>query len=412
MNWFIPALVNIRVGSFFTTIGAEGTISCPFEWKKSIKACRIAALVIIIAAVLGLIFAVYRAIFVSPANGGKGKLFGPHLLPGTGLRPVSMKKIKYYYNTNTLRYEKLETPLRVRLLRVFGFIAAALVTAALISYVAFQFIGSPREKQLALQNKALKDNYKDIEDTLESVQQQMKELEKRDNDVYRAIFEANPIPDSARAKELEVKQEIAKVEKIKDYQLVAAITATLNNLKSRIAAQKKSFDEVDELVKNKEQLLSHTPAIQPVSNKDLSRIASGFGSRIDPVYKTVKFHYGLDFAAPQGTPIYATADGTVTTAGSTGNGYGNHVIINHGYGYETLYGHMVRVKARSGQVVKRGEVIGWVGSTGKSTGPHCHYEVHKYGDKIDPIYFFYNDLTPAQFDQLLKKAAASNQSLD
>jgi murein DD-endopeptidase MepM/ murein hydrolase activator NlpD len=211
---------------------------------------------------------------------------------------------------------------------------------------------------------------------------------------------------------MEKRQEVAKVESIKYNQLATSIMSTLTNINSRIIAQKKSYDEVDELVKNKEQLLSHTPAIQPVSNKDLSRIASGFGSRIDPVYKTVKFHYGLDFAAPQGTPIYATADGTVTTAGSTGNGYGNHVIINNGYGYETLFGHMVRVKARAGQTVKRGEVIGWVGSTGKSTGPHCHYEVHKNGAKIDPIYFFYNDLTPGQFDQLLKKAAASNQSLD
>lgn len=323
-----------------------------------------------------------------------------------------MKKIKYYYNTNTLRYEKLETPLRVRLLRIFGFIAASLVTAGLIAYVAFQFIGSPKEKVLQQQNKVLRDEYKDIEKQLESVQNQMKELEKRDNDVYRAIFEANPIPDSARAKELEQKQEVAKVEKIKDHQLATSIRQTLEALKSRILAQKKSYTEVEELVKNKEELLARTPAIQPVANKDLNRIASGFGSRIDPVYKTVKFHYGLDFSAPQGTPIYSTADGTVTTAGSTGNGYGNHVIINHGYGYETLYGHMVRVKVNNGQKVKRGEVIGWVGSTGKSTGPHCHYEVHKNGEKLDPVYFFYNDLSPEQFDLLLKKAAASNQSLD
>jgi len=323
-----------------------------------------------------------------------------------------MKKIKYYYNTNTLRYEKLETPLRVKLLRIFGFIAAALVTAGLISYVAFQFIGSPKERILQQQNIALKDNYKDLEQELNSIQQQMKELEKRDNDVYRAIFEANPIPDSARAKELEKKIEIANVENIKDYQLVSSITNTINNLSSRIVAQKKSYGDVEELLKNKEKLLSHTPAIQPVSNKDLNRIASGFGYRIDPVYKTVKMHAGLDFSAPQGTPIYATADGSVTTAGSTGNGFGNHVVINHGYGYETLYGHMYRVKARNGQSIKRGEVIGWVGSTGKSTGPHCHYEVHKNGEKIDPIYFFYNDLTPEQFDLILKKAAASNQSFD
>jgi len=323
-----------------------------------------------------------------------------------------MKKIKYYYNTNTLRYEKLETPFRVKLLRIFGFVAAALVTAALISYVAFQFIGSPKEKLMEQRNKALYDNYQDLENKLKSLQQQMKELEKRDNDVYRSIFEASPIPDSARAKELETKEEIASVEKLLDNQLVTSITKSLNNLNSRIKAQRKSYDEVDNLVKNKEDLLSHTPAIQPVSNKDLNRIASGFGNRIDPVYKTTKFHAGLDFAAPQGTPIYATADGTVTTAGSTGNGFGNHVVIDHGYGYETLYGHMVRVKASNGQQVKRGEVIGWVGSTGKSTGPHCHYEVHKNGEKIDPIYFFYNDLTPEQFDLILKKAAASNQSFD
>ncbi len=323
-----------------------------------------------------------------------------------------MKKVKYYYNTNTLRYEKLETPLRVKLLRIFGFVAAAFVTAALISFFAFQFIGSPKEKILQQQNNALKNNYATIRDELESIEKQMEELEKRDNDVYRAIFEAAPVPDSARAKEIAEEQEIALVERLKDDQLVSSITNTLNNLKNRVSAQEKSYKQVDELVQNKEKLLSHTPAIQPVSNKDLNRIASGYGSRIDPVYKTVKFHYGLDFAAPQGTPIYATADGTVTTAGNTGNGYGNYVVINHGYGYETLYGHMVRVKARNGQQVKRGEVIGWVGSTGKSTGPHCHYEVHKYNQKIDPIYFFYNDLTPEQFDLILKKAAASNQSLD
>ena len=323
-----------------------------------------------------------------------------------------MKKIKYYYNTNTLRYEKLEVPLRVKLLRVFGFMAAALVTAGLISYVAFQFIGSPKEKILQQQNENLRDRYKQLDNQVQSITQQMQELEKRDNDVYRAIFEANPIPDSARAKELENKQEVATVQGIKDNQLVSSILATLNNLASRITAQKKSYDEVDELVKNKAALLSHTPAIQPINNKDLNRVASGYGYRIDPVYKTTKFHAGLDFSAPQGTPIYATADGTVTTSGNSGNGYGNHVIINHGYGYETLYGHMVRVKSRSGQAVKRGEVIGWVGSTGKSTGPHCHYEVHKNGEKINPIYFFFNDLSPEQFDLLLKKAAASNQSFD
>lgn len=323
-----------------------------------------------------------------------------------------MKKIKYYYDTNTLRYEKLEVPLRVKLLRVFGFIAAAIVTASLISYFAFRFVGSPNEKILQLQNERLKDKYEDLSDEVTTLQQQMAELEKRDNNVYRSIFEANPIPDSARAKIIEAQKEVATVEGLKNNELVSSIMHTLNTLNNRMKVQSSSYKEIDELLKNKEQLLSHTPAIQPVSNKDLSRIASGFGYRIDPVYKTIKMHAGLDFAAPQGTPIYATANGTVTTGGNTGNGYGNHVIINHGYGYETLYGHMVRVKARAGQKVMRGEIIGWVGSTGKSTGPHCHYEVHKNGNKIDPVYFFYNDLSPEQFDRLLKQAAASNQSFD
>ena len=323
-----------------------------------------------------------------------------------------MKKIKYYYNTNTLRYEKLEVPLRVKLLRVFGFIAAALVTAALISYFAFQFVGSPNEKLLRLQNERLKDRYTSLNAKANALAKQMAELEKRDNSVYRAIFEASPIPDSARAKEMEDAKEIATIESMANNELFSSLVHTLNLLGSRVKVQDNSYKQLDELLKNKERLLSHTPAIQPVSNKDLNRIASGFGYRIDPVYKTVKMHAGLDFAAPQGTPIYATADGTVSVAGNKGNGYGNHVIINHGYGYETLYGHMVKVKANSGQKVSRGEVIGWVGSTGKSTGPHCHYEVHKKGNKIDPVYFFYNDLSPEQFDRLLKQAASSNQSFD
>lgn len=323
-----------------------------------------------------------------------------------------MKKIKYYYNTHTLRYEKLVTPFRVKLLRIFGFIAAALVTSAIISYFAFQFIGSPAEKLLQAQNEELHDQYQQLQTQIKGIQQQMVELEKRDNDVYRSIFEAKPIPDSARAEAMERQKEIAKVEGLKDAELVNSIYASIENLNARINAQKKSYQELAGLLNNKEQLLAATPAIQPVSNQDLSRIASGFGYRIDPVYKTVKFHAGLDFTAPQGTPIYATADGVVKTAGLSDGGYGNYVVIDHGYGYETLYGHMVRIKARRGIRVKRGEVIGYVGSTGKSTGPHCHYEVHKNGQKLDPVYFFYNDLSPQQFDQLLKRAAASNQSFD
>jgi murein DD-endopeptidase MepM/ murein hydrolase activator NlpD len=323
-----------------------------------------------------------------------------------------MKKIKYYYNTNTLRYEKLEVPLRVKLLRIFGFLAAALTTAIIIVSIAWRYGNSPREKILQQQNQALKDNYGVIEERLKAIEEKQKELEKRDNSVYRSIFEASPIPDSARAKALEQKQEVQMVMALSEDQMFTSIVQQLNALSNRMDWQNRSYGEIDEMIKNKEAFLRSIPAIQPVSNQDLTRIASGFGYRTDPVYKVQKFHAGLDFAAPQGTPIYATADGTVSEASSSEGGYGNHVIINHGNGYETLFGHMVRMKVASGAKVKRGEVIGWVGSTGKSTGPHCHYEVHKNGEKIDPVFFFYNDLTPEQYNRLLKLAQTVNQSFD
>ena len=323
-----------------------------------------------------------------------------------------MRKIKYYYNTHTLRFEKLEKPLRVRLLQVFGFIAASIVTGIIIFAIAFQYIDSPKEKLLRQQNEDLKEGYAVIEERIKQLELKMGEITNRDNTVYRSIFEADPIADSARFKDMEQKKEVQLVQRMGSTNLVNTIIDQLNNLSLRIAYQDKSFNELIEMVNNKAKLLAAIPAIQPISNKQLSRIASGFGFRIDPIYKTRKSHMGLDFAAPSGTPIYATADGIVKFSGFSTSGYGNHVIINHGFGYETLYGHMVRVGATQGQQVKRGQVIGYVGSTGKSTGPHLHYEVHKSGVQLDPINFFYNDLTPAQFDRLLKMAAANNQSLD
>lgn len=323
-----------------------------------------------------------------------------------------MKKIKYFYNTHTLRYEKLVTPLRVKLLRVFAFLATAAVTAAIIVAIAFQYIDSPKEKLMRQQNEDLMDDYVVLSHEVQQMQQKMNELENRDNNVYRSIFESTPIPDSARLKQMEKTKEVQLVRNMSEDELIKSTTNQLNNLKLRVAYQEKSYNEINNMIKNKEKLLAAIPAIQPVSNKDLRRIASGFGYRIDPVYKVTKFHAGLDFTAPQGTPIYATADGVVKEASYNAGGYGNHVVINHGYGYETLYGHMYKIKARAGQSVKRGEVIGYVGSTGKSTGPHCHYEVHKSGQPVDPVYFFYNDLTPEQYDRILKLAAAGNQSFD
>ncbi len=325
---------------------------------------------------------------------------------------MAMKKIKYYYNTHSLRYEKLETPLRVRLLQFFGFIAASTVTGLIIVLVVFKYIDSPKEKLLRQENDAMKEDYSIFQERIKQLELQMDELENRDNTVYRSIFEAEPVPDSVRVKDSEVKKEVKLVQSMSENELVQSMGDQLNNLSLRLAYQGKSFDLINDMVKHKEKLLLAIPAIQPVSNKDLSRIASGFGNRIDPVYKVPRFHAGLDFTAPSGTPIYATADGTIKEAGFSSGGFGNDVVINHGYGYQTLYGHMYRVKARVGQSVKRGEVIGYVGSTGKSTGAHCHYEVRRNGTPVNPIYYFYNDLSPAQFDRVLKLAATANQSLD
>ena len=333
----------------------------------------------------------------------------------TGGYCCRMKKIKYYYNTNTLRYEKLETPLRVTLLRVLGFMSGSLVTAVILVAIAFKWFPSANELRLKARNEALQDNYYVLNEKVKQLQEQMGELEKRDNNVYRAIFEATPIPDSARAKATQLEQEIKLVQGMDQENLYTSIVDTLNLLNSRMTTQAKSYAQIDGFIKNKEQLLACTPAIQPVSNKDLSRIASGFGYRIDPVYKTTKFHAGLDFAAPQGTPIYATANGTVEVAGNTGNGYGNHVVINHGYGYGTLYGHMFRVKVKPGEKVaaRGGHRLGRA-ARAKSTGPHCHYEVHRNGDPVGlcRLLFFYNDISPEQYDRLLKLAASSSQSFD
>ncbi|MCG9900590.1 MAG: peptidoglycan DD-metalloendopeptidase family protein [Sediminibacterium sp.] len=323
-----------------------------------------------------------------------------------------MKKTKYHFNSQTLRFEKVQTPLRVKLLKALGFLAASIATAFLIVFFAFQYIDSPKEKILKQQNDDLRNNYTILNERIKQLELQMKELESRDNNVYRSIFEAQPVPDSARVKEMQEKREVSLVQAMSESELIQGIAAQLNNLSLRSGYQMKSYEEIEDMVKNKEKLLAAIPAIQPVSNKDLSRVASGFGYRIDPVYKTRRFHAGLDFTAPVGTPIYATADGVVKEAGYNTGGYGNNVVINHGFGFQTLYAHMYKIKARVGQKVKRGEVIGYIGNTGKSTGPHLHYEVHKKGQPVDPIYYFYNDLTPAQFERITKLAKASNQSLD
>ena len=319
---------------------------------------------------------------------------------------------KYFYNTATHRFEKLIVPLRIRLLRALGFLSASTVTALIIVAIAYRFLPPPGEKRTLLEMQRMTEQYGALQKTLGGMNQSMAELEERDNKIYRVIFAAAPLPDSIRYGKRYSEITRQHYAYTGNEALIAGMQTQVAALGSRIAGEAKSYDTLERLVQAKEQMLARIPAVQPVSNKDLSHIASGFGYRIDPIYKTPKMHTGLDFAAAIGTPVYATADGAVERTAFDPAGYGNHVIINHGFGYETLYGHMVKIKVHEGEAVKRGQVIGWVGSTGKSTGPHCHYEVIRNGEKIDPVHYFFNDLTAADYERMVHIAATSNQSFD
>jgi murein DD-endopeptidase MepM/ murein hydrolase activator NlpD len=285
-------------------------------------------------------------------------------------------------------------------LRVLGFISSALVTSIIIVAIAFRFLDSPKEKSLRTEIRTLRDQYTALQQ------------ENRDNSIYRSVFESAPLPDSVREGKKYDVIDPGKFAYTPTENIIESIHGQVAALKHRITIQQQSFDTLEMFVKAKQQMLTSIPAVQPVSNKTLERVASGFGYRIDPIYKTAKLHTGIDFTAATGTPIYATGDGVVSEANFDNGGYGYHVIINHGYGYETLYGHMVKMKCRNGERVKRGQVIGWVGNSGKSTGPHCHYEVIKNGNKIDPVHFFFNDLSASDYERMVKIAAAGNQSFD
>jgi murein DD-endopeptidase MepM/ murein hydrolase activator NlpD len=265
-----------------------------------------------------------------------------------------------------------------------------------------------------MQLNQLQERYDVLRKDLRQAQDDLKQLEKRDNEVYRVIFEADPLPDQVRAGNIKIdeKELDKKLSPLNNEELLKQLQQSMARFYQRLKIQQRSYDTLQKFIEKKQEMLASIPSIQPVSNRQLERIASGFGVRIDPIYKILKFHAGLDFTAPTGTPVYATGDGVVEAADYQAGGYGNNIWVRHGYGYRTHYAHMVKLKSVVGQKVQRGEVIGWVGSTGKSTGPHLHYEVERNGEKIDPVHFFYNDLKPEDFDRMVKMAEAGNQSFD
>jgi hypothetical protein len=322
-----------------------------------------------------------------------------------------MAKVKYYYDPKTLSYKKIEKSTRNRIRNTVTFIVASALFALLFVSVLFSYFDSPKEKQLRRELDQMTIQYEFLNQRLNEMGGIMDEMQKRDDNIYRVIFEAEPIPMSIRKAGFGGVNRYKELEGLNNSDLIIETTKKMDMLAKQMVIQSKSFDEVVALVKDKEQMLAAIPAIQPVSNEDLTRMASGFGYRIDPVYKTPKFHAGMDFTAPVGTPIYATGDGRVMRSGIE-TGYGKAVRIDHGYGYSTLYAHMSNIIAKPGQKVKRGDIIGYVGNTGKSVGPHLHYEVHKDGVPINPVNFYYNDLSPEEYSRMIELSNTPTQSLD
>lgn len=324
-----------------------------------------------------------------------------------------MSKVKYYYDSDTLSYRKVERKKGRTIGFVLLFFTAATLMGLIILITVFNSgIDTPKERRLERENANLALQLSILESKMDLASKVLENIQDRDNEIYRILLDANPIPDEVRKAGF---GGVNRYENLKGYdnsEMIIESHKRMDQITKQLDIQSKSLDEIARLSADKEKLLAAIPAIQPVSNEDLTRMASGFGYRTDPFTKARKFHKGMDFTAPRGTPIYATGDGTVSRADATASGYGKHIRITHGYGYESLYAHLNKYNVRRGQKVKRGDLIGFVGSTGRSEAPHLHYEVFKDGVRINPIHFYYGKLSPVEFDELLKQSQQENQSLD
>ena len=323
-----------------------------------------------------------------------------------------MAKIKYYYDTKTLSYKPIKLNSSEKIKGYFIFFLSSIILSFFILMIFYQFFDSPKEKKLKLEIQNLTSQYEVINNNMKQVEIVLDEIQDRDDNIYRVIFEADPIPTSIRKQGFGGVNRYEKLLGLSNSELIINTSKKIDQLTKQLYLQSKSFDEVIDLAKNKSNMLASIPAIQPVANKDLKRMASGYGYRIHPIYKTRKMHYGMDFSAKTGTEIYSTGDGVVSKVKRSKRGYGNYIKINHGFGYETLYAHMSKYIVKKGQKVKRGEVIGYVGNSGISTAPHLHYEVRKDNKKINPVNFYYNDLSPEEYEKMLEISLQSNQSLD
>ena len=325
-----------------------------------------------------------------------------------------MAKVKYYYDTENLAYRKIITKKRKKI----GVVGLFLVASALFGFLGFvillntPYFQTPKELIQAREIENLKLNYAVLNKKMDQVDDVISDVEDRDNNLYRVYFNAEPIPDEERKSGFGGVDRYKELEGYNNSQLVLNTTKRVDALSKELAIQSKSLDFILKLAKAKNNLLAAIPAIQPVRNENLKRMASGFGYRTDPFTKVRKMHEGMDFTAKVGTPIYATGDGIIAQADSKASGFGNHIVIRHGFGYETLYAHLSKYKCKVGQHVKRGDIIGYVGSTGRSEGPHCHYEVHKNGKVVNPLNFYYGNISAVEYVAISRLANQENQSLD
>lgn len=323
-----------------------------------------------------------------------------------------MAKVKYYYDPKTLSYRKIEKGTRYKIRNTAIFLASSALMGAFFYLVADNFINSPKEKRLHREVENMKIQYDILNGKMNQAAAVLEGLQKRDDDIYRVIFEAEPIPNTIRKAGFGGANRYKKLEGFDNSELIKETAQRMDQITKEIYVQSRSFDEIVNMAEDKTKLLAAIPAIQPVANEDLKRLASGYGFRLDPFTKARKMHYGMDFSAQIGTPVYATGDGTIIRADNRSSGYGNHIRIDHGYGYTTVYAHLNDYNVRKGQKVKRGEIIGFVGNTGRSRGPHLHYEVWLNKDRLNPVNFYYGELSPEEFNTVIQMANQPNQSFD
>jgi murein DD-endopeptidase MepM/ murein hydrolase activator NlpD len=323
-----------------------------------------------------------------------------------------MAKVKYYYDPKTLSYRKIEKNAAYRLRNGLIYIASVLLSAIAFILLADSFIDSPKEKRLRRELENMEIQFSILDERMDQVGTVISDLQERDDNIYRVIFEAEPLPASVREAGFGGANRYSKLEGFENSDLIKSTAGRLDRLTKQVYVQSKSFDDIVEMAKDKKEFLASIPAIQPVANENLRRMASGYGWRLDPFTKAPKMHYGMDFSAESGTPVYSTGDGKVLRADSRASGFGNHIRIDHGYGYITIYAHLNDYNVQKGQKVKRGDLIGYVGNTGRSRGPHLHYEVHLNGERLNPVNFYYGELSAEEFNTIIEMASQSNQSFD